>query len=27
MTVSSLFLVLIVMTASGVLTYHVCNQS
>lgn len=27
MAVSSLFLVLILMTASGVLTYHVCNQS
>ncbi|HET6570851.1 MAG TPA: hypothetical protein VFG58_05120 [Solirubrobacterales bacterium] len=27
MTVSSLFFVLILMTASGVLTYHVCNQS
>lgn len=27
MTVSSLFLVLILMTASGVLAFHVCNQS
>lgn len=27
MTVSVLFLVLIAMTASGVLTYNVCNQS
>ncbi len=27
MTVSSLFFVLIAMTASGALTYHVCNQS
>ena len=27
MTVSSLFLVLILMTGAGVLTFHVCNQS
>lgn len=27
MTVSSLFLVLILMSAAGILTYHVCNQS
>jgi hypothetical protein len=27
MTVSSLFLALILMSAAGILTYHVCNQS
>lgn len=27
MTVSSLFLALILMSAGGILTYHVCNQS
>ena len=27
MTVSVLFLILILMTAPGILTFHVCNQS